>query len=229
MYRVTATFAGYVMQTKEVTVAQGADTWASFGLEQDAPPPPPPPPPPPDELDAAELIEETTDPILAAPGDRVEKTWKVRNTGNTTWNADYHLAFTGGESFGAPVMVPLTAEVPPEAEHTITLLLTSSTATGIYEGFWSLERDGLGPFGPPLDVEIIVQMDEPDPDPGLGPKDPPAMEQPMEMLAETDGTRVTGGCVSAGTPEGGALLLLLGLLTLRRRARGKQRVRSPSA
>jgi murein DD-endopeptidase MepM/ murein hydrolase activator NlpD len=227
-YRLSATLAGFLVATKEVTVAEGQDTWASFGLERDAPLPPP-------EMDAAELIEETTDPILAGPGERVEKMWKVKNTGNTTWSSDYHLELIGGEAFDAPPTIPLSMEVAPEAEHVITLLLTSSAASGIYEGAWSLARTGLGPFGPTLDAEIIVQIDEPDPEPEPDPgvKEPPIMEQPMDPPAEEqpDGKRVSGGCVCAGQPANGAgaLFLLLGLFSLRIPGRGKPRARSRAA
>ncbi len=231
-YHLTATATGYQTASKDVTVVTGQEVWASFGLLRDQTTV---------EVDDAELLEQTIDPLLVSPEEHVEWMWKVKNTGNTTWTSDYHVELIRGEAFGAPEVVPLSEEVPPDAEYIVMLLLTSTTSAGDFEGIWSVARDGYGPFGPALHVGLTVSTDDdpgkdPDPDPDPPIKPPPDMEEPPPMdetPSLSTGPRVSGGCRCAGGPArdgSGWLLLLAGfvLLNLRSRGRATPPARSPA-
>jgi murein DD-endopeptidase MepM/ murein hydrolase activator NlpD len=227
-YRVTATRDGYEAQTKEVTVVQGQDVWASFGMLPNQPP----------AVDQAELLDETPDPLTVGPDERFEKAWRVKNTGNTTWNSAYHLQLVEGEALGAPATIALAEEVAPGAEHAITLLLTSSSAAGMYGASWSLARDGVGTFGPLLDIDIVVEVNAPDPDPDpmnpdpMNPdppmKDPITMGQPGDPMDQEDrelGRHVTGGCrceSQPASPAAGVFLVLTALAVTRARPRSRR-------
>ena len=89
------------------------------------------------------------------PGRRFTKTWRVRNTGTTTWSNDYTLAATGDSAWGGSRSVPLPATEPGRAAD-LTVELVAPTTPGRHRSAWQpLAPDG-EPFGDVLPVEIEV-------------------------------------------------------------------------
>lgn len=86
-------------------------------------------------------------------GQRFTVTWRVRNSGTTTWDSGYHFvhihANTGSTLMTAEAQYPLhqvasQATVPPNAEVVLTLTMTApSAANRSYFTDWQL-RDGQG-------------------------------------------------------------------------------------
>lgn len=133
------------------------------GYNPPAPPPtdPQPPPeatlPPPVTSDAATFLIDVTLPNFTAvtPSESLIKTWRVRNSGTSTWDG-YSLVFQSGDQMGAigSVAVPHTT---PGQEVDLSVNMTAPAAEGQYVGYWRL-RDPQGVyFGPQLSVNINVQ------------------------------------------------------------------------
>lgn len=118
----------------------------------DEPPPPPPPPPPGDPqptpgatpppqayVSSATFIADVTYPdgSVLSPGQSFNKTWRLKNTGTSTWNG-FTLNFINGNQMGGPpsVAVPTTA---PGQTVDITVPLVAPSSNGSYQGNWQLK------------------------------------------------------------------------------------------
>ena len=104
--------------------------------------------------DDAVLVADLTLPAGASvvAGQAALKTWRVRNTGDTTWGAGYLLA-PENAAHGPAVALPV---VRPGATADLSVPFTAPRATGFYHAVWRL-RDAVGePFGPELVVELRV-------------------------------------------------------------------------
>jgi hypothetical protein len=93
------------------------------------------------------------------PGDRIHKVWAVRNTGTTTWEPGYTLAFVGGDPMDGPEAVPVPTAAPEQVVQIAVDLVAPTTPDKVI-GRWRL-RDPQGKhFGPTFFVSIIVTPDE---------------------------------------------------------------------
>ena len=97
------------------------------------------------ENDRAEFVEDVTVPDgeAYAPGQRFTKTWRLKNTGSTTWSARYALIYISGSLMDAPPTVALTQDVPPGETVDLSVELVAPAEAGIYQAFWKL-RNGNG-------------------------------------------------------------------------------------
>jgi len=118
--------------------------------------------------DSATFLSDVTYPdgSVVSPGQALVKTWRMQNTGGTTWGSGYQLVFVSGEQMGAPsaVNVPTTA---PGSTADISVNLTAPTSGGDHTGYWRLRNPQGTYFGP----EIWVSIRVPD---GPPPTPPPA-------------------------------------------------------
>jgi N-acetylmuramoyl-L-alanine amidase len=109
----------------------------------------------------AQFVADVTlgDGALVLPGQRTVKTWRVRNTGVTTWGPAYRLAFQSGDQVGAPASVILPdAPVPPGGEVELSVpLLAAPDAGGNLRGVWQLQAPDGGAFGDRL--WVILRTD----------------------------------------------------------------------
>jgi hypothetical protein len=113
-------------------------------------------------VDDAQFIADVSVPdgTTFEPGKSFVKTWRVRNTGNTTWTADYQLAFVKGDRLGATTNVSVPQSVAPGETVDISVNMTAPPSAGSYAGSWSL-RNSLGAsFGQALWVKITVLAPE---------------------------------------------------------------------
>ncbi|MGC1375522.1 MAG: NBR1-Ig-like domain-containing protein [Anaerolineales bacterium] len=90
------------------------------------------------------------------------KTWRIRNTGASTWGAGYKLVFAGGNQMSGPAEAPLPSSVAPNTTVDISVDLISPASVGPYRGYWQLKNAsgalfGIGPAAnTPFWVDILV-------------------------------------------------------------------------
>ncbi len=94
--------------------------------------------------DAASFVADVTvpDDTYAAPGDKFVKTWRIKNTGTTTWTPAYAVVWIQGEKMGAPDKVPFPKQVRPNEEVDISVDLTAPAQAGTYQTFFRLQNEG---------------------------------------------------------------------------------------
>ena len=92
------------------------------------------------------------DGTVFEPGEKFDKTWRVRNTGNCVWGENYRLTFVSGQQMGAPDKVAVPAAQAGETID-ISVPMVAPDAPGKYSGVWQL-ADGEGRFGHQLIVVI---------------------------------------------------------------------------
>lgn len=116
------------------------------------------------QVDAASFVgdvSQAADGLALVPGATHTKTWRVKNTGTTTWDG-YRLVFVGGHQMGAtsPVVIPLTL---PNQEQNISITIQVPTVSSRSE--WQIvDRAGIWVPGGRLQVQVTV--------PGSGPEPP---------------------------------------------------------
>jgi hypothetical protein len=107
------------------------------------------------------VLEDLTVPDGApfAPGDRVEKTWRVRNTGTCGWHSGYQIIQMDGDLLlmEAPVEIPVVA-LGDEVELAVGMLLLADAPLGSEQQaeFQMVDPDG-NPFGASLIAVITAQ------------------------------------------------------------------------
>ncbi|MBN1954331.1 MAG: hypothetical protein JW900_04685 [Anaerolineae bacterium] len=88
-------------------------------------------------------------------GDAFVKTWRLRNSGQCSWETGTRLVFLSGDQLDGPDTV-LVGPVEPGATVDVSVNLAAPDAPGNYRGDWRLETpDGLQ-FGPNIYVRIVV-------------------------------------------------------------------------
>jgi uncharacterized repeat protein (TIGR01451 family) len=108
--------------------------------------------------DGARFVADVTIPdgTKLQPGEEFTKTWRLRNTGTTTWTTDYRLVFNGGDQMGAPQYVNLPVAVPPSATVDISVPMTAPESGGAKRGYWRMENSAGLKFGDTIWVDIFV-------------------------------------------------------------------------
>jgi hypothetical protein len=89
---------------------------------------------------AAYITQSPSDNTSVKTGQVFNITWRMRNTGTTTWNQNYQYRFfaaanklsTNASSY------PLTKTVPPNGEVDLTVVATAPSSTGTYDTQWVL-------------------------------------------------------------------------------------------
>jgi hypothetical protein len=90
-----------------------------------------------------------------AAGRTVLKTWRVRNTGDTTWDKGQSLALEGDNPFNAAASAALpTVKIGATAD--LSVALTMPARPGLYRASWRLRGPDGALFGPPLSAELRV-------------------------------------------------------------------------
>lgn len=99
--------------------------------------------------DKASYVADVTIPdgTRMEPGKSFTKTWRLMNTGDTTWNTAYDLVFVSGSQLNGPASVPLPVEVEPGATVDLSVKLTAPVQTGSYRGYWMLRNNHGEYFG----------------------------------------------------------------------------------
>ncbi|RCK75046.1 MAG: hypothetical protein ANABAC_1763 [Anaerolineae bacterium] len=114
--------------------------------------------------DRAEFVKDVSVPDNTSfkPGERFNKTWRLRNSGDCTWSPQYALVFVEGDRLEAALEIPLTGYVQPQETVDLSVEMTAPLESGQYQGQWMLKsadgsRFGLGEKADkPFWVRIVV-------------------------------------------------------------------------
>jgi N-acetylmuramoyl-L-alanine amidase/LysM repeat protein len=109
------------------------------------------------DANAGRFVQDVTLPDHAAvpPGQTVTKTWKIANTGTTTWDGSYRLVAQPGGNLPGTGSVALPS-VSPGSTVMVSTAITAPTAPGDYSETWRLTAADGHAFGDPLWAEITV-------------------------------------------------------------------------
>lgn len=106
--------------------------------------------------DATSVAEVTIpDGQRMAPASGFTKTWRVRNTGSTTWGDGYSLAFAGDNPMSGPAAVALPPAAPGQVVE-VSVPLVAPAGPGRHRSAWQPRTPDGAPFGDILDVVIEV-------------------------------------------------------------------------
>ena len=106
--------------------------------------------------DAASFVDDITIPdgLLARPNQSLVKTWRLANTGTTTWGNGYQLVFLAGEKLnGAPAQVQV-GSTPAGGEVNINVSLQAPAAPGVHRSYWRMRNPQGVFFGPTIWLEL---------------------------------------------------------------------------
>jgi hypothetical protein len=92
-----------------------------------------------------------------APGQDFLKTWRVKNTGSCTWDADYKLVYAGYADQMAGQWQPLTQVVQPGQEVELSVQFKAPNRVGEYLSAWQMANRAGVTMPEAIYVKIIVQ------------------------------------------------------------------------
>ena len=97
-----------------------------------------------------------TDGHQVKPGERFRKTWRIKNTGTTTWTPQYSIVFVSGDRMnGQNVSVPYY--VSPGQTVDLSVDLTAPTQNGTWRGYWQMRTPYGQNFGETIWVKVRVK------------------------------------------------------------------------
>jgi len=115
---------------------------------------------PTEKVDQATYVSDVTieDGSVIQAGERFVKTWRVRNTGTTTWSERYSLAYFADDRMGGPDLVALNRKVRPGEIVDLSVPLVAPQAAGRHRSTWKL-KDANGQF---FDYYVYADIRVPD-------------------------------------------------------------------
>ena len=126
-----------------------------------------------------------TAPPILAPGQDFTKGWRVRNSGNCPWEADFALAYVNGNRVEADMggqPAPIGRKVLPGETIDIYVELRAPQVYGTFQGFWQMRNSTQQYFGEVMWVGVQV----PDPNPPPPPPPPPVSKPDPDLRADAD-------------------------------------------
>ena len=97
-----------------------------------------------------------TDGHQVKPGERFRKTWRVKNTGNTTWTPYYSFVYVSGDRMnGRDINIPTT--VYPGQTVELSVDLVAPKDKGTYRGYWQMRTPYGYNFGETIWVKVRVR------------------------------------------------------------------------
>jgi hypothetical protein len=105
----------------------------------------------------AQWVSQTIiDNTIFAPGEAFTMTWRLKNSGTSTWTAGYMLRYYSGAALGAPKEIALGREVLPGGEIDINLAMKAPAITGSYRSDWVMSTENRSNFREP--VYLIIKV-----------------------------------------------------------------------
>lgn len=96
------------------------------------------------------------DGTVVAPGENLDKRWKVRNTGTCNWNTGYEIRLVAGPIMDAPAPQALYPALSgTDAE--IRMVFTAPNEPGAYRSAWQAFAPDGAPFGVSFFIDIVVE------------------------------------------------------------------------
>ncbi len=137
------------------------------------------------------------DNTVIAAGSKFVKTWKIKNTGTTTWTETYKIRNWAGGSMGAPSTILLGKSVAPNQETEISIEFTAPLKAGEYVSTWILSDKDEANFGETFYVKFVVG------DPATAtPTTAPATAVPTTAVPTTAATEPPPTATPEGTSVG---------------------------
>lgn len=126
------------------------------------------------QISLARFVSDVTIPdgLFIKPGERFTKTWRIRNSGSTTWGAGYQLVYYKDNQMGG-TNVNLPALAPNQVGN-VSVTLTAPTTAGLHRSTWK-PRD---PSGNHFDFEMYAEVNVSVPNNELNPK--PLFNSPVQ-------------------------------------------------
>lgn len=124
----------------------------------DIPTPTPTAPPSTGCIDRFTFVQDVTVPdnTRVSPGTSFVKTWRVRNAGTCTWNADYALVFVRDNRLGGPLSVAVPHRVEPGEAVDLSVNLVAPTTPGTYRGTWRMRNEAGVLFGSTTRDDVVL-------------------------------------------------------------------------
>ena len=122
----------------------------------------PTPTPTPACLNNSVFITDVTVPdgTLVAPGQSLNKIWRVRNTGTCAWSSRDVLAFVGGVPMTTTTTVAVS-NTAPGATADLLVGIIAPANPGLHSGSWRMRATNGAFFGPTLTVNLNVASPAP--------------------------------------------------------------------
>jgi hypothetical protein len=102
------------------------------------------------------VSQSIADDTTFAPGETFTMTWRLKNTGTSTWTAGYMLRYYSGQTFGAPKEILLGQEVLPGGEIDISTQMKAPATPGDYRTDWVMSDENRSNFKEPVFLRIKV-------------------------------------------------------------------------
>jgi hypothetical protein len=110
----------------------------------------------------AELVKHVSiaDGTVIEPGGRIDKVWKVKNTGTCPWEEGYLLVFYSGDQMRAPDYQALPGTTPDKSTN-IGVTMIAPFSPGTYTAAFRLKSPTGEYFGPELSATIVIEQPPP--------------------------------------------------------------------
>jgi len=115
--------------------------------------------------DHVEFVADVTYPdnTTVEAGEKITKTWRVKNIGDCAWDSTYRLVFVRGEQMdGASPAEIVTDPIAPGGTADLSIKLTAPTINGTHWGVWQIYNgDGqpvLKADGKPQELSILIRV-----------------------------------------------------------------------
>ena len=107
--------------------------------------------------DSAQFVTDVTlpDGFVASPSQSLIKTWRIKNTGTSTWGSGYKLVFIDGEPMGAPKETDVQTTAPNQ-QVDLSVPITAPSTSGDHAGYFQLRNPQGTFFGQKIWVKIHV-------------------------------------------------------------------------
>jgi hypothetical protein len=102
------------------------------------------------------VSQSIADDTIFAPGQTFTMTWRLKNTGTSTWTAGYLLRYYSGNAFGAPKEIAIGKEVLPGGEIDINVAMKAPAILGSYRTDWVMSNETRTNFKEPVFLKIKV-------------------------------------------------------------------------
>jgi hypothetical protein len=104
------------------------------------------------------VSQSITDDTVFKPGETFTMTWRLKNTGTSTWTAGYLLRYYSGDTLSAPKEVAIDREVLPGEEVDISIQMKAPANPGSYTSVWVMSNESRSNFKEPVYIRIKVAI-----------------------------------------------------------------------
>lgn len=103
------------------------------------------------------FVEDVTiaDGTVVAPGQRLDKRWKVENAGSCNWGIEFEVRLVAGPAMGVPTVQALFPALSG-TELEIRMVFKAPADAGVYRSAWQAYDPKGEPFGETFFIDIIV-------------------------------------------------------------------------